>query len=123
MSYVVWNGISTGPTCASWTVGTSGAQINQGSWYQIVVTRSSNLFTPYINGAPLGTSTTTVTSSAGIGTGNTVWLGKSQNLAAGAGSYLGYARNSVSNMKMYNRALSASEISQNFNALRGRFGI
>ena len=29
----------------------------------------------------------------------------------------------ISNVKVYNRALSAAEISQNFNALRGRFGI
>ena len=29
----------------------------------------------------------------------------------------------ISNAKIYNRALSAAEISQNFNALRGRFGI
>lgn len=30
---------------------------------------------------------------------------------------------SVPNVKIYNRALSASEISQNFNAVRGRYGI
>lgn len=29
----------------------------------------------------------------------------------------------VSNVQMYNRALSASEITQNFNAMRGRYGI
>jgi len=29
----------------------------------------------------------------------------------------------ISNFKIYNRALTASEIQQNFNALRGRFGI
>lgn len=30
---------------------------------------------------------------------------------------------SISNIKVYNRALSAAEISQNYNALRGRYGI
>jgi hypothetical protein len=29
----------------------------------------------------------------------------------------------ISNVQIYNRALSASEVQQNFNALRGRYGI
>ena len=123
MIYTIWNGVASGPTCASWTVGASGAQINQDSWYQMVVTRSGNVFTPYINGAPLGTGSTTVTSATGIGTSNNLWFGKAANVAAGAGAYLIYSRNSVANMKMYNRALSAEEINSNFQALRGRFGI
>jgi hypothetical protein len=40
--------------------------------------------------------------------------------AASDGLYFG---GNVSNAKIYNRALSAAEVSQNFNALRGRFGI
>jgi hypothetical protein len=32
-------------------------------------------------------------------------------------------KGNISNFKIYNRALTASEISQNFNALRGRFGL
>ena len=123
MYYIIWNGVASAPTCASWTVGASGAQINQGSWYQIVVTRSGNVFTPYINGAPLGTGSTTVTSATGIGTSNNLWLGKIANVAAGAGAFVYYSRNTVANMKMYNRALSAEEINSNFQALRGRFGI
>jgi len=123
MYYYIWNGVATLPACATWTVGTSGAQINQGTWYQIVVTRLGNVFTPYINGAPLGTGSTSVTSATGIGTTNNLWLGKTQNLAAGAGDYLYYSFSTVANMKMYNRALATSEIAQNFQALRGRFGI
>ena len=34
-----------------------------------------------------------------------------------------YSNISVSSVKIYNKALSAQEVSQNFNALRGRFGI
>lgn len=123
MYYIIWNGVASAPTCASWTVGASGAQINQGSWYQMVVTRSGDLFTPYINGVPLGTGSTTVTSATGIGTSNNLWLGKTANVAAGAGAFVYYSRNTVANMKMYNRALAPGEIAQNFQALRGRFGI
>jgi hypothetical protein len=35
----------------------------------------------------------------------------------------GYSNSQVSNVSIYNRALTASEIQQNYNALRGRFGI
>ena len=37
--------------------------------------------------------------------------------------YSGYLNGKFSNILKYNRALSASEIQQNFNALRGRYGI
>lgn len=123
MAYSMWD--NTGPTNAyacSWTVGASGAQINQGSWYQIVVVRSGSVFTPYLNGVQVGTgSTRAFTAFSGVS--NDIHLGAAANVAAGASSYVYYARNSIANMKMYNRALTAAEISQNFNALRGRFGI
>jgi hypothetical protein len=54
---------------------------------------------------------------------NDLCLGAAFDSAAGAGSYNYYGRNTIANMKMYNRALTAAEIQQNFNALRGRFGI
>jgi hypothetical protein len=122
MYYYIWNGASL-PTCATWTVGTSGAQINQGSWYQIAVTKSGNVFTPYINGAPLGTGSTTVLSATGNPTSNNICLGKAGNYVAGAGSYDYFAKNTIGAMHMYNRALTANEIVDNFNALRGRYGI
>ena len=42
------------------------------------------------------------------------------------GSYLGsseFSNSHISNLLVYNRVLTAAEISQNFNALRGRYGI
>tara|TARA_R110000796_G_scaffold7093_3_gene24762 strand:+ start:53 stop:391 length:339 start_codon:yes stop_codon:yes gene_type:complete len=49
----------------------------------------------------------------------------SNSLAATVGQYnSSYRMNGqVSIVKIYNRALSASEVAQNFNALRGRYGI
>jgi hypothetical protein len=35
----------------------------------------------------------------------------------------GFFNGNISNVQIYNRALSATEVSQNFNALRGRYGI
>jgi|694.fasta_scaffold134935_2 hypothetical protein len=122
MSYFIWNGITTTGTPCTWTIGTSGTQIIQGQWYQIVVTRSGNSFTPYLNGVQTATAGS-FAPAVGTGTTNVIHIGAVGNLAAGAGSFVYYARNTIANMKMYNRALSAAEVSQNFNALRGRYGI
>lgn len=123
LKYAIWNGVANEVSCASWTLGASGSQINEGSWYQIVVVNSSGTFIPYVNGVALGTGSTPTISATGIGTGNNLFLGAAYNAVAGGGSYIYYSKNTISNMKMYNRALSASEILKNFNALRGRFSI
>lgn len=123
LRYAIWNGVASEVSCVTWTLGASGSQINEGSWYQIVVVNSGGTFIPYVNGAPLGTGSTPTISATGIGTGNNLFLGAAYNAVAGASSYNFYSKNTISNMKMYNRALSASEVSQNFNALRGRFSI
>jgi len=39
------------------------------------------------------------------------------------GSFGAYVAASITNVTVYNKALSATEITQNFNALRGRYGI
>ena len=94
-----------GGTTTSWTT-------NQ--WYQLAWTIDSSrniLF--YINGILDYSSTISVDFSP---TNNTaVRIG-----FANAGEY---ATGNISNTQIYNRALSAAEILQNFNALRGRYGI
>jgi hypothetical protein len=54
------------------------------------------------------------TGAFGTLSGNYFWIGNGYN---------GYTNIQVYNTKLYNRALSATEVSQNFNALRGRYGI
>jgi len=49
-------------------------------------------------------------------TSSTFYIGFSQ-------TWSGYFIGNLSNMQIYNRALSAAEVTQNFNALRGRYGI
>jgi hypothetical protein len=125
MYYAIWEGL-TARTCAQWTVGTTNAsQIVQGNWYQIVVTRQSNVFTPYLNGVQVGTGSTQPTlTAAGSPTANTnLWIGRVGYENAGASSYRYYPKNTFSNMKMYTRALSSDEVLQNFISLRGRFGL
>ena len=127
MQYTVWDsdGVSfTGYNPCSWTVGTSNAQILQGQWYHLVVTNSNKTFTPYLNGLQTANPTTVANLRYNAGlNGSTLGIGKAYTAASGLGSYLGYSRSTFGGMKMYNRALSAEEIRQNFNASRGRYGL
>jgi len=86
--------------------------INQ--WYHVALTyNSSNGSTvAYVNGSSVGSTTATT----GIVFNNTPnSIARAEN-----GKYFdGF----VSTARIYNRALTASEVQQNFNALRGRFGI
>lgn len=44
-------------------------------------------------------------------------------LRLGTRVYSGYWRGNISSFSVYNRPLSAAEVAQNFNALRGRYGL
>lgn len=82
-------------------------------WYNITSTYDGSFIRLYLNGV-LDSSisqTGTVTSNPGP-----LLIGK-----LSYGDY--YFNGNVSNTQVYNRALSAQEVQQNFNALRSRFGI
>jgi hypothetical protein len=92
--------------------------MNTSSWYQVVGTYTSGARRLYINGV-------LVNSDSQSGTINTNASGMSIGVYAGySGGARGYYYNgNLAVCRIYNRALSAAEISQNFQALRGRFGI
>lgn len=113
-----WDGIST-------TIGTSTGNVRQGNWHQAVVTRAGTLYTMYINGVSVTSKTVNVVAIAdGAYTSNELHIGgyKYYNAAATDG-YFWHSKMDFACSNMYNRALSDMEIKQNFNALRGRFGI
>lgn len=118
--YLIWD--NAGPTAkftTSLSLGTSGTDIIQGQWFQVVVTKSGSTFKTYLNGTLRRTDT--ITSTAFTGVSNRLAIGSAYDGNLGAFYY--YGKNDIGCLKMYNAALSADEISQNFNALRGRFGI
>jgi len=118
--YTIWD--NTGPTAkltTALTLGTSGTDIIQGQWFQVVMTKSGSTFKTYLNGVLKKTDT--ITSTALSGVTNRLALGSAYDGNTGAFYY--YAKNDVGCLKMYNATLSADEISQNFNATRGRYGI
>ena len=88
------------------------------SWYHVVGSFARNSFSRlYVNG--VNVSSISSTSLNGISlTPNTL------DAAIGRGGFAPfYAGCRIPIARIYNRALSASEISQNFNATRARFGI
>ena len=104
-------GYATG--AASWTNNT---------WYNIVMTYNGSTnptLRTYVNAVAGGTLAGAKSSPGGT----YLSLGKYD----GGGSYLGgvinYFNGYVGAWRIYNRALSAAEVSQNFNSQRGKYGL
>lgn len=72
----------------------------------------------YVNGVL--ENTVSKTGNISIGPGGGLFLG---NTNGGANPYSYYLNGNIYSTQIYNHALSATEVSQNFNALRGRYGI
>jgi hypothetical protein len=54
---------------------------------------------------------------------NTNTLANVSPITGTGGSYVGRQLMDLGNLQIYNRALTPAEVKQNFNALRGRYGI
>jgi len=92
-------------------VGTfSNFTYSTGTWYNVVVTRSSNTYTLYVNGSYKSDFTSTNSYSYGAQTigannnGNERWNGK------------------ISQIACYSRAINSTEVTQNWNALKSSYG-
>jgi hypothetical protein len=100
--YIAAGGTFTG-------ISTANLSINQ--WFYLTVVRNNTSITWYRNGINIGTSTLGSSSS---------------NILKAVGAYNNITfplNGNISSTQIYNRALSSTEITQNFNALRGRYGI
>ena len=90
----------------------TGVNIADNTWKNVVLTYQSGVSNDtriYINGVSVLTTTITVLNQTG-------------NLFGGAEANAGqYAACQISLFNMYNRALSATEILQNYNATKGRY--
>ena len=132
---VIFNGYHSGWYFQTTTYGytiwgqTSGTNQNyalsfsdstEGVWTQLVAVRSGTTLTLYKNGVSQ-TSGTITSGSDGTPSNNNIRIGTATGYAAG--NYTWFSDITFSNLKMYKKALTASEIQQNYNALRGRFGI
>jgi hypothetical protein len=82
------------------------------SWNMTTMTFNGTTLSLYLNGVLQGSTT-----------GGAVTLDSIQDMYIGARIQGNYFNGNISNAQVYNRALTAIEIQQNFNALRGRYGI
>lgn len=94
-------------------IGTSALSLQ--TWYHFIATYNNGSMNIYLNGTLVNNGTYT-------GTGNFT-NGYPVLIGTRTGDASRSLRGSVSTAKVYNRALSAAEVKQNFNALRGRYGI
>jgi hypothetical protein len=83
-----------------------------GTWYHIVATTSGSSHALYLNASSIGTATA-----------SGPWAASGENITIGFSGFHTYHNGRMSNVRLYNRALTATEIQKNFNAQRGRFGI
>jgi len=126
-SYALWlNGAN------NWTAGVNiggsfnyqshNATITTSTWYHFVHTYDGSNQRLYLNGSQVRSWATT--GSIVYDTNNTLlaigndWNGSGYNTGASIG-----IQGRLSNVKIYNRALTASEIQQNYNATKSRFGL
>jgi hypothetical protein len=91
--------------------------ITLNQWNHIVCTYGSGVKTIYVNGIQVAQATG-ITGTLNTNQGNQ-YIGKYGSLSGTPYPFSG----SIGVSKVYNRSLSAAEVSQNFNALRGRYGI
>jgi len=90
------------------------------SWMNLVAVNNSsqNYMKVFLNGAEIATKTATV-----IPWNSSIIPTIGANLLVGDLSPVGPINGRISNTQIYNRALTAAEISQNFIATRSRYGI
>ena len=98
----------------------SSTVLNTSNWYQVVITYDgSTNHVIYINGVQVGISSAGDGSNVTLNTGNTPFYIGSGTVAMNWGSFNG----KIAAVRVYNRSLSSSDVTFNFNALRSRFGL
>ena len=86
------------------------------NWYNLVITYNGTTMTAYVNGVNVGNVTTV------RGAPPDLFYAVGPQDSTNMGNNL-YATGKFSNFLVYNRALSAMEINDNFNAMKGRYGL
>jgi hypothetical protein len=94
------------------TVLNSATQLSTNQWYFVTLTYNSSVLSLYING---------VLDASIAGSGGISWPSPARSPQFGE-MFGTYFNGRIAQMTFYNRALTAAEVLQNYNALRPRFG-
>jgi hypothetical protein len=98
----------------------SSSSVNNSSWNNITVTFAANSQISYLNGVSYATLSKTQTNYSST---YYYFLGSGQGAAWFNFGGSPYYNGSIATTSYYNRALTATEITQNYNALKHRFGL
>ena len=99
----------------------TGPTISVNTWYNCaMVYNGSNLLTTYINASSVGTSAGTKSNPT---PGTFISLGLPDSAGAYLGGATGFFNGYIGSWKVYRTALNSTQVSQNFQALRTRYGI
>jgi uncharacterized protein (TIGR02145 family) len=93
------------------TVLNSTTQLSTNQWYFVTLTYNSSVLSLYING---------VLDASIAGSGGISWPSPARSPQFGE-MFGSYFKGSIAQMTLYNKALTAAEVLENFNALRPRF--
>lgn len=95
----------------------SGGAINLNTWIYLSITKQANVYSIYINDKLENTNTTdSLNDTSGM---SSIHIGYSPDNDAYDRTYYG----DMSNIAIYERALTENEIVNNYNILKGRFGL
>ena len=101
----------------AWNIVSYGSYSEDTNWHHMVGTLRDGTNTLYLDGAAV----------ASIGSVGALDDADNEEIVIGADSDVGANtflwNGQIANVKIYNRGLSPSEVLQNFNGLRGRFGV
>jgi hypothetical protein len=113
-------GINNSTTSSIFFDSTINFELNK--WYYITLTFTNIKLTGYVNGIESGNASFASPTSCYNNPYN-VRLGTNEQGASFGGQGQRFWPGRISGVQFYNRVLSAQEVSQNFNALRGKYGI
>ena len=91
--------------------------VTVGQWHHVVATHTSGSLKVYLDGTQIASNSNTVNRTL-----NTCAFLIGAELD-GTNSLGNYFDGKISNVRMYSKTLSAAEVTQNFNALKGRYGV
>ena len=120
-----WNHPNTGNIdIVRWLVSTDGSttdalntsELHTNQWYHITSTWDSDNMKIYVDGLVNNSISTTNTSAPLPSSPNTLRLGERYSNSQ-------FFNGNISNIQIYNRALSAQEVQRNYQALKSRFGL
>ena len=91
--------------------------VTVGQWHHVVATHTSGSLKVYLDGTQIASNSNTVNQTL-----NTCAFLIGAELDTGS-SFGNYFDGKISNVRMHSKTLSAAEVTQNFNALRARYGV